>query len=130
VEGSRKIETMDTAVSGHFKEVRVQILVEVGAKVFGELRKAFCKLVRFLELLDGATGRKDSQHEFTVIDIRVERGCIAADVPKMRGMGLPRGNVITNTAVDGSVAVQVWTMEVDAVPAPVVPGDRARLDVP
>jgi hypothetical protein len=130
VEGSRKIETMDTAVSGHFKEVRVQVLVEVGAEVFGELRKAFGKLVRFLELLDGATGRKNSQHEFTVVDIRVERRCIATSVPQMGSMSLPWGNAITNTTVNGGVTVQVWTMEVDAVPAPVVPGDRARFDVP
>jgi hypothetical protein len=43
-------------------------------------------------------------------------------------MCLPWGNAITDTAVDGSLPVQVRTVEVNAVPAPVIPGDRARLN--
>jgi hypothetical protein len=47
----------------------------------------------------------------------------------MGSMGLPWGNAISDTGIDGSFSEQVWTVEVDTVPAPVIPGDRGRLDV-
>jgi hypothetical protein len=46
---------MDAAIAGHFQEVRIQVLVEIGTKIFWELGKTFGKFIRLLELLDSAT---------------------------------------------------------------------------
>jgi hypothetical protein len=71
---------------------------------------------------------EDGKHEFTVIDVWVEWQSVAADVPKVRGMCLPGGNAITDTAVNGSLAIQVGTVKVNAVPPPISTRHGMRLD--
>jgi hypothetical protein len=97
-------------------------------KVLRKLGKAFCKLIGFLEWLDSATCGKDGQHEFTIIDIWIEWWSITSDIPEMRGMCFPWGNAVSDAAVDGRLPIQVRTVEVNAVPAPISPRDGARFD--
>jgi hypothetical protein len=49
-------------------------------------------------------------------------------MPEVRGMCLPWGNAVTDAGVDGRLSVQVRTVEVNAIPAPIVPRDGAGLD--
>jgi hypothetical protein len=102
--------------------------VEIGTKILRKLGKSFGKFLRFLQLLDSATCGEDGEHEATVIDVGVERWGIAADVPKMRSMCLPGGNAITDTSVNGGLAVQVGTVKVNAVPPPISARHGMRLD--
>jgi hypothetical protein len=46
----------------------------------------------------------------------------------MRGMCLPWGNAVTNAGIDGRLSVQVLTVEVNAVPSPIISRDGAGLD--
>jgi hypothetical protein len=98
VERCRKIETVGATIPRDLKEIRVKILVVASTKILRKLRETFGELVGFLELLNSATGGEGCEHQFTIVDIRIERRSIATDISKMGGMSSPWGDTVTDGA--------------------------------
>jgi hypothetical protein len=96
VERCRKIETVGATIPRDLKEIRVKILVVASTKILRKLRETFGELIRFLELLNSATGGEGCEHQFTIVDIRIERRSVATDIPEMGGMSPPRGDTVTD----------------------------------
>jgi hypothetical protein len=94
-----------TTIPRDLEEIRVKILVVASTKVLRELRETFGELIRFLELLNSATGGEGCEHQFTIVDIWIERRSIATDISEMGGMSSPWGDTVTDGAENCRLAV-------------------------
>ena len=80
-------------------------------------------LSEFLILLgdniDSFGGLEGSKHQMGIIDIRVERGCVAFRITKVGGVGMPWSQAVTNGAIDNR-GVERLVMEIMMKPTPIL----------